>query len=235
MLFQFKQFQVDQSGCAMKINTDGVLLGALVTSASAKTVLDIGAGTGVIAMMIAQRFPDAVIDAVEIDGAAAETAGKNFQGSPFANRLNMYATGFEQYFYSHPERKYDLILSNPPFYINALEAATDKKNLAKHTDRFFFDALVTSAAKQLTNDGEFWLVLPIPTAQLVKQLASQYQLFIKHVVTLHSFADSDAHREIIAFCLSETKTITQRFVIYDAPKVYSEQYRQALKDFFTIF
>src|SRR5271165_4590165 len=108
-MFQFKQFSVDQSGCAMKINTDGVLLGAITDANNPGTILDIGTGTGVIALMLAQRFDTAVIDAVEIDSDAAKTAERNFKGSPFADRLNVYALEFENYFYLFPERKYDLI------------------------------------------------------------------------------------------------------------------------------
>lgn len=235
MLFKFKQFQVDQSGCAMKINTDGVLLGALAGYGAPKTMLDIGTGTGVIAMMMVQRFPDAVVDAVEIDTAAAETAGKNFQNSDLSQKLHIYPMGFEGYFQTYPERKYDLIITNPPFYINSLEATGAKKNLAKHADGFFFEYLIKTIAAQLTANGACWLVLPIPTATLVKQLALMSGLFVRQIITIHSFADSDAHREIISLGLSETKSVPGKFIIYDAPKVYSEQYRECLRDFFTIF
>src|ERR1022692_733889 len=97
-MFQFKQFSVDQSGCAMKINTDGVLLGAIADGDKSVSILDIGTGTGVIALMLAQRFTNAKIDAVEIDTDAAKTAEINFKGSPFADRLTVYASDFENYF-----------------------------------------------------------------------------------------------------------------------------------------
>src|ERR1700689_2349474 len=102
MIFQFKQFTVDQSGCAMKINTDGVLLGAMAEVENPKTILDIGTGTGVIALMLAQRYTDAQIDAIEIDEAAAQTAGRNFEGSPFSERLIIYPMGFESRFDRFP-------------------------------------------------------------------------------------------------------------------------------------
>ena len=142
VLFKFKQFQVDQTGCAMKINTDGVLLGALAGSTTPGSILDIGTGTGVIAMMMAQRFAEAIIDTVEIDNASANTAGRNFEESTFGHRLNIYPIGFETYFQDNPEKKYDLIISNPPFYINSLESPGAKINLAKHTDRYFFESLI---------------------------------------------------------------------------------------------
>src|ERR1035437_1092252 len=121
-MFQFKQFSVDQSGCAMKINTDGVLLGAITDADHPAAILDIGTGTGVIALMLAQRFADAEIDAVEIDPEAAKTAEVNFEASPFADRLNIYASGFEDYFDVYPDRKYNLIVSNPPFYVASLKS-----------------------------------------------------------------------------------------------------------------
>src|SRR3569832_358514 len=119
--FHFKQFNVDQTGCAMKINTDGVLLGALADANSPKTILDIGTGTGVIALMLAQRFTRAKIDAVEIDEQATETAVRNFADSPLAERLTVYPFGFVDFFDKYPGRRYDLIVSNPPFYINSLK------------------------------------------------------------------------------------------------------------------
>jgi len=141
-MFRFKQFSVDQSDCAMKINTDGVLLGAMTDTDKPGTILDIGTGTGVIALMLAQRFKDAKIDAVEIDTEAAKTAESNFKGSPFADRLKVYACGFENYFDLFPEKKYDLILSNPPFYISSLKSPGVKKSLAKHAYIDFFERLI---------------------------------------------------------------------------------------------
>src|ERR1700761_6457123 len=175
-MFRFKQFNVDQTGCAMKINTDGVLLGALAETDHPKTILDIGTGTGVIALMLAQRFGQAQIDAVEIDESAARTANLNFGRSAFANRMQTYTMSFGEFFEQHPEKKYDLIVSNPPFYINSLESPGEKKKLAKHTDEGFFADLLQDAAKHLNDKGTFWLILPLQTAQLVNVIAYQYNL-----------------------------------------------------------
>src|ERR1700750_3408056 len=111
-IFKFKQFDIDQSGCAMKINTDGVLLGALADADKSQSILDIGTGTGVIALMLAQRFTSAKIDAVEIDIRAAKTAELNFKNSIFSERLIIYPTSIES-FDEALENKYDLIISNP--------------------------------------------------------------------------------------------------------------------------
>lgn len=234
-VFKFKQFDVDQAGCAMKINTDGVLLGALTQADNAIRILDIGTGTGVMALMLAQKFPDAVIDAVEIDTVAAETAGRNFENSTFSNRLKIYLTGFELYFEIYSDKQYDLIVSNPPFYINSLKASVSNINLAKHADNDFFDGLIKAVSTHLTADGSCWLILPIQTSVLVKALALQHGLNLQKTINIYSFADVDAHREIIVLGRNKTKSETESFVIYDSPKVYTKQYQDSLMDFFTIF
>lgn len=234
-MFRFKQFNVDQSNCAMKINTDGVLLGALAEADQPKTILDIGTGTGVIALMLAQRFTEAQIDAVEIDELAAETAKRNFDKSPFNTRLSLYYGSIEQYFEKAAIGKYDLIVSNPPFYINSLESPGEKKALAKHADADFFERLVKSSAKHLTDEGLFWLILPVQTAGLVKAIALSIGLNLERAIQIFSYPDSEAHRELLAFNLGGSKHTAGEFVIYDAPKKYSQQYQNTLRPFFTIF
>ena len=219
----------------MKINTDGVLLGALAEADQPETILDIGTGTGVIALMLAQRFPQAQIDAVEIDESAAETAKQNFTNSPFADRLNLYTGDFADFFKGHPHKKYDLIVSNPPFYINSLESPGEKKTLAKHADADFFERLVESAINHLADNGTFGLILPIQTAGLVNDIAKSIGSNLNKTIKVFSYPESEAHREMLVFSLNEIKTDDSRFVIYDAPKVYSQQYQDTLRPFFTIF
>jgi tRNA1Val (adenine37-N6)-methyltransferase len=234
-IFRFKQFNVDQTGCAMKINTDGVLLGALAEADQPKNILDIGTGTGVIALMLAQRFPGTQIDAVEIDEAAAQTAANNFAGSPFADRLKLYTDSFEHYLNQYPDRQYYLIVSNPPFYINSLESPGAKKSLAKHTDEQFFETLISAVAKHLTANGSFWLILPLDTAQLVKDLSSKHEMHTRKIINVLSYPDSAPHREVLVLTWGEERSIDVQFVIYAEPKVYSQQYEEALRPFFTIF
>ncbi len=234
-MFRFKQFSVDQTGCAMKINTDGVLLGALANGNGVKSILDIGTGTGVIALMLAQRFTKATADAIEIDEQAAATAKANFAASPFADRLNTYAESFTAFFEQYPDNKYDLIVSNPPFHINSLTSPENKKKLAKHTDEYFFEQLLKIAAQHLTEKGTCWLILPLQTAQLVNIIAYQYNLNRQKKISVLSYPDSLPHREILVLTLSETLEADGQFVIYAEQKVYSKEYQDKLKDFFTIF
>jgi tRNA1Val (adenine37-N6)-methyltransferase len=232
--FRFKQFNIDQTGCAMKVNTDGVLLGALVNG-KAETFLDIGTGTGVIALMLAQRFPEAIIDGVELDNSAAKTAESNFSNSPFTTRLQLYPLSFQAYFAAHPEQQFDLIVSNPPFYIQSLPSPGVQKAMAKHADDDFFEQLISSAARHLTENGSLWVILPLSTAALVKQLAIANQLHVQQVISIQSYPHTQPHRKILAFGWHQTEPKQQRLIIYNEPKVYSDDYRGLLKDFLTIF
>lgn len=234
-IFRFKQFEVNQSGCAMKINTDGVLLGALTQAADAATILDIGTGTGVIALMLAQRFVNATIDAVEIDSGAAQTAAINFKNSPFAHRLAVTPSSFQQYFDEYPHKRYDVIVSNPPFYIDNLRSPSAQINLAKHTDEVFFEELINHVSRRLNPQGSCWLVLPHTVAQMVRTIAPGFGLHVNQAIGIRSFADSEAHREILVLSPQAEPYIAGDFVIYDAPKIYSAAYEALLKDFFTIF
>ncbi|WP_419701499.1 tRNA1(Val) (adenine(37)-N6)-methyltransferase [Mucilaginibacter sp. NFX135] len=219
----------------MKINTDGVLLGALADADKPLSILDIGTGTGVIALMLAQRFTDAQIDAAEIDESAAKTAGSNFKNSPFADRLTLFPVGFEDFFAGHPDKKYDRIVSNPPFYINSLQSPGVKKNLAKHAGEGFFEELIKTVSNHLTENGTCWLVLPIDTAEVVKAFAVQHQLHLQKVIKVYSFKNDEPHREILALGFYAIESDEERLVIYDEPKVYSRQYQEVLKGFLTIF
>jgi tRNA1Val (adenine37-N6)-methyltransferase len=234
-MFHFKQFSVDQTGCAMKINTDGVLLGAMVKADNPQHILDIGTGTGVISLMLAQRFDTALIDAVEIDEVAAATAAKNFANSPFQNRLNVHSESFQRFFDKWQDKKYDLIVSNPPFYIHSLKSATGNKNVAKHADGNFFSDLITGVAAHLTPTAVCCLVLPLQTALLVRELVRTNNLYLHKIIYLYSFKDVKAHREIIAFGPMKREFSENEFVIYDEPNVYSKEYRNVLRDFLTVF
>ncbi|PAW94171.1 hypothetical protein CKK33_11990 [Mucilaginibacter sp. MD40] len=230
-IFKFKQFDVDQTGCAMKVNTDGVLLGALANGTTARRILDIGAGTGVVALMLAQLFTQAYVDSVEIDDNAADTAANNFANSKFAERLQLFKGDF-----ANLERKeYDLIVSNPPFFIDSLTSAKQNKTLARHTDSSFFDRLVRFAAENLSANGICQLILPVATADLVKGILVANSLHLQDVINIRSFAADVPHREIITFGKADETIDPTDVVIYEAPKVYTTQYTFLLKDFLTIF
>ncbi|MHB1178789.1 MAG: tRNA1(Val) (adenine(37)-N6)-methyltransferase [Daejeonella sp.] len=235
-VFQFKQFCVDQTHCGMKVNTDAALLGALAEMHHPRRILEIGTGTGVIALMIAQRYPESTIDAVEIDESAAKTAGLNFKNSPFGDRINLVASSFEKYFETMPGKKYDLIVSNPPYFINALKSHEAAKNLARHTDVSFFEDLISGSAQHLSQQGLIYLILPLDTAQLVVKISAERgNLSVRKQILIHSFPVSEPYRCILVLGFERSEPEHRNFIIYDAQNVYSDEYRILLKDYLTIF
>lgn len=230
--FRFKAFSVDQSGCAMKINTDGVLIGAVASMASPGRILDVGTGTGVIAMMLAQRYPGALVDAVEIDPSAAATAGKNFEASPFASRLSIYAEDIVAF---ESKSGYDLIISNPPFFVNDLKNPEQRKRLARHADEDFFEALIRKVATLLNPGGQFWLILPVKQAEALVVQAVLYKLFPGRIIHVHSDESKPEIRLVICFSFANAAPVHEDFYIYAAQGVYTDAYISLLKDFFLAF
>lgn len=234
-IFHFKEFKVDQTDCAMKVNTDGVLLAALVQAKNPQRILDIGTGTGLISLMLAQRFETASIDAVEIDEKAAKRAGINFKESPFASQLTSIHSSIEDFFSSINE-SYDLIISNPPFFINSLKSEDFTKEIARHTSQDFFENILDQSVIKLGNNGCLAMILPIETSILIENLVKKNpNLHLNEIIMIQSFDDSKPHRKILKIGLDPTELNLNKFVIYEAQGIYSSEYQNVLKDFFTIF
>lgn len=231
-IFRFKQFEVDQSDCAMKINTDGVLLGAMAQHASPKRILDIGTGTGVIALMLAQRFPDAQVHAVEVDEQASATAGRNFQNSVFNRRLTNSNSSIEQY---DNTEQFDLIVSNPPFFVNDYKNAEPKKEIARHASDTFFAELIRKVDMLLNENGCFWFVLPIKQAEELVKRGWKYGLFLQKMIRLHSDAAKPEFRRIICLGRVQSNLVEEDFIIYEGEKKYTKAYELLLKDFFLAY
>jgi tRNA1Val (adenine37-N6)-methyltransferase len=234
-IFRFKKFQIDQQGCAMKINTDGVILGA-VADFSPEAVnfrgLDIGTGTGVIAMMLAQRFEHAEIHAIEIDNAAAGAAQVNFINSPFKDRLSIIFDDVTSYSFSS---QYDLIVSNTPYFINDLKSFEAKKRIARHAADSFFEKLILKSSQLLSDDGLLWLILPLKQAELVLSLGLEHSLYLVYEISIHSDSSKPVIRKIICLGKRNTETKKETFYIYESEQVYTEAYKLLLKDFFLAF
>lgn len=231
-IFKFKQFEVDQTGCAMRINTDGVLLAASVACNHPAKILDIGTGTGVIALMLAQRFSEAEIDAVEIDDQAAEAAKGNAARSKFSNRINVFNVAFE---YFSADWKYDLIVSNPPFFVNDLKNEEQRKGIARHADVDFFEMLIRKSAELLTESGKLYLVLPVKQALEVERLGALINLSVSEKIYMHSDKDKPVFRVMICLEPGITKLVEHDFYIYESDKVHTQAYHTLLKDFFLAF
>jgi len=232
-IFRFKRFEVDQAGCAMRINTDGVLLGAMADFDQPLKILDIGTGTGVIALMLAQRFASAAIDAVEIDGSAASAASINSLNAPFSDRMKIYHTAIEDY---QTLSRYDLIVSNPPFFVNDLKNKEKRKEIARHTHADFFELLLCKAAALMSSRGVFWLVLPVKQAEKVIRYAVLRQLFPVKIIHIYSDKTKVAFRQIVCLgFMPQMPVIHEHFYIYETEGVYTSEYRDLLKDYFLAF
>ncbi|SEN51740.1 tRNA1Val (adenine37-N6)-methyltransferase [bacterium A37T11] len=234
-IFRFKRFKIDQSGSAMKVNTDGVLLGAIAGNKIMDHVLEIGTGTGLVSLMLAQRFEGANIQAVEIDEDAARQAKKNFTQSPFAARLDSIHTDFKNY---EPKVGYDLIVSNPPYFINSLKNSNARKAIARHSSATFYDDLLQYAIKWLNPLGKLALIMPITIREnLAEKLSGYNNLNIQEELFIRSFPTTKPIRVLVHIIKGtpSAPVMTTDFTIYQNRNEPSEAYQELLKDFFLAF
>ncbi|QNK63305.1 methyltransferase [Pedobacter sp. PAMC26386] len=231
-VFKFKHFEVNQVGCAMKINTDGVLLAAIANHASPRNILDIGTGTGVIALMLAQRFGAAQVKAVEIDESAAQAASKNCLNSPFSARTTVDHSAFEEF---KSDLKYEMIVSNPPYFVNDLKNQEKRKEIARHADEDFFELLLRKTAGLLTEDGLLWLILPVKQAEEVVVNAVLQKLFPSKIIHVYSDCTKAPFRQIICLGFDDQPPLQEHVYIYEAQNLYTEQYKYLLRDFLLAF
>jgi len=233
-VFRFKQFEVDQGGCAMKINTDGVLLGAWARRAGALRILDIGTGTGVIAMMLAQAHRRARVEAVEIDRTAAEQAAKNFARSPFRERLRVFERSFVDF---RPERPYDLIVSNPPFHTRSLHSPDERRKVAKHADSSFFEQLFAFVSDSLADDGIFSYIVAASLADRIAEenLLERNGLFCQAVLNVSVYPDRPAIRKIVSAGRERTVVSRRDLSIYAEPGVHSSDHKACLAPYFLAY
>jgi len=226
--FQFQQFRVNQDRCAMKISTDAILLGSLAKAENPSKILDIGAGTGVIALMLAQRFPSSAVTALEIDADAAEQAGQNFRANPFSERMRL-CLGRVQDFLS--EDKFDLIVSNPPFFPDHLKSPDTKRNRALHTDELSFAELIGNTARLLSTTGSFWVILPPRQMLDLEELARQSGLFLFEKVRVRDNLQKPIYREIAGFSASPTSKTEVELTLKDEGLAYTPAYSALLSGF----
>ena len=228
-IFRFKQFSVDQSNCTMKINTDGVLLAAMHAK-PAQWILDVGTGTGVIAMMLAQKYPQAKVVGLEIDQASAQQAAQNFAKSSFSERLTAVHSDIKNY---NPDQAFDIVISNPPFFLNALQNPLPSKSLARHTNEAFFDNLLAFSAQYLSSQGSLHCILPTDTADRLADASKDFGLHLQKEVSISSFRDSPVIRKIVQLGKEAVQRIERDdFYIYEEQKVYSKAYKKLLQPYF---
>nr|WP_321227185.1 methyltransferase [uncultured Psychroserpens sp.] len=230
--FQFKQFSVNQDQCAMKIGTDGVLLGAWTSIESNPfSVLDIGSGTGVLSLMLAQRCDAQVIEALEIDDNAYEQCVDNFEQSPWNDRLFCYHASLEE-FAEEIEDKYDLIICNPPFYSENYKTESTQRDLARFQDAMPFEHLLESVATLLSEEGIFSVVIPFSEEKKFITLASQVSLFPKQILHVRGNPSAEIKRSLIEFSFVQKNLEIKELIIETARHHYTEDYINLTANFY---
>ena len=234
--FKFKQFTVWHDRCAMKVGTDGVLLGAWcpVCSQAKIKVLDVGTGSGLIALMLAQRLQGAQITAIDIDAGAVEQAKYNFSVSPWADRLNCQQISLQDL---EGEGVYDLIVSNPPYFQDSLKNPDNQRAMARHTDTLSYNELLANGARLLTNDGILALVLPIEAESKIIVLAKSYGLFPTHITHVYPKPGKATKRLLIALSpnspiVSVTDRVPDSLTLESENEPRSEAYKELTKEFY---
>ena len=229
--FRFKQFAVEQDDVAMKVGTDGVLLGAWADCDGAKQILDIGTGTGVIALMLAQRNIEAEIQAVEIDEIATKRARSNFDMSPWSERLDVECCAVQEFI---PSEKFDLIISNPPYFVDSLLSPDAKRSTARHTHDLSFEELDKAVCRLLADDGRFALILP--TTEFEKYLTVTH-LHLARRCDVFPKVGADVKRVMAEFTKCETAALQHETITIEQDKRgdYTDEYRALTKDFYLKF
>lgn len=225
--FQFKDFSVQQVANTHKIGTDSMLLGAFIDASKHKMGLDIGAGTGVLALMIAQRNPTIHLTCLEIDQRSAEECASNVKQSPWTNRINTQHVDFTRYSAPH---QFDLIFTNPPFYF--ADNSTGGDNLrTKHTTIDKLAEWLNKIKELLTHEGEFWVIWPNETSDTVIDIASNNKLFISKKIAIYSKANK-LSRYILCFRRNQKSVLEEEtFIIRNDDNSYSSDYYLLTSDF----
>lgn len=229
--FRFKQFTVEQNKTAMKVGTDGVLLGAWTTVDGTRRILDVGTGTGLIALMLAQRNSKARIVAIDIDNAAVEQATENFINSPWKERLNASLVDFKDF--PLEGETFDLIVSNPPFFKESLKPALKSRALARHDHLLSHEVLIDKSAELLTDDGRLCVILPYVEGSVFIALAAKKGLFCSRKTNVFPKPDSEIKRLLLEFSRIKSEFVEERLVIEDKGRHgYSKEYLSLTGDYY---
>lgn len=233
--FHFKQFNIYDDQCAMKVGTDGVLLGAWADFSNAKTILDIGTGTGLIAIMMAQRTSSrAIIDAVEIDDNAVSQAKENIAQSPWSNSIKLFHAAIQD-FKPIPLKTYDLIISNPPFFLSGSKSDQASRNKARHTELLTHTDLLLAVERLLSDNGDFSLILPKNEGYQFINEARNYGLCAKQIVEVKPKLDKPVERLLIELSHGNSKTSKSTLIIqYEKRNHFTPEYIALTKQFYTI-
>jgi tRNA1Val (adenine37-N6)-methyltransferase len=232
--FAFKQFYIRHARSAMKVGTDGVLLGAWADVEGMQHALDIGAGSGLIAIMLAQRAAAAHIDAVEIDEAAADEAAENMASSPFGDRLRCFPLPIQDFVPPPPMGQYDLVVSNPPFFSGGVLSFNESRKVVRHTVKLPHNELLLAVQRLLAPQGRFCLILPLLEGLRFEELALQYGLYVNRRCSVHPREGQPVNRLLLQFTLRRPAAITEeKLAIYQAEsQSWTHAYCELTRDFY---
>lgn len=224
--FKFKQFDVLQSDTLQKIGTDAMVLGAITCHDAPKNILDVGTGTGVIALMLAQSFPAAHVLGLDIDERACDLAQANFRNSPFSSRLKTVSTSFLDF---ESTEKFDLIVSNPPYFNTTMYSDNEQRNLARHEGEMTLVKLLNHAAELLNETGKVWLILPAErTEELLAD--STVDLFLSKRIEIYGKPNKHV-RDILIYGKEVGVCVVESLTIREESGIYSEEYKELTAEF----
>nr|WP_321358646.1 methyltransferase [uncultured Draconibacterium sp.] len=232
--FQFKQFRIEQRRSAMKVGIDGILLGAWADVHDCNTILDIGTGTGLIALMLAQRS-QAQITAIEIEKNAAKESAENVAASPWNNRVEVQNVSLQK-FAAETTSQFDLIVSNPPYFQNSLKAGNESRSLARHTDSLPLADLAKLSAELLSVKGRLAVILPVDAALRFIELARLQKLYPVRFTKVSPYQQKDPHRYLMEFSKHQQDWETNSIAIRKNPEGdYSDEFKFLCKEFYLLF
>lgn len=233
--FKFKYFTVYHDKCAMKVGTDGVLLGAWASISNCRNVVDVGTGSGLIALMLAQRNPEIRVLGIDIDANAALQASENFISSPFSKRLEARNSSFDEWVDSSRE-KVDAIISNPPFFATSLQSPDVGRTLARHNDTLPLQKLFAGTKRKLTDNGLLSLILPYNQKIKAVKIAESLRFSLSRITTVYPTPNSQPKRVLLEFVLQSVNVFHEdEIVIEKARHEYSSDFVSLLKDFYLDF
>lgn len=228
--FKFKQFTVYHDRCAMKVGTDGVLLGAWAPVDNVEKTLDVGTGTGLIALQLAQRNREMKITAIDIDSDAAMQAQENISRSPWADRVEVICCDFRNY---APSERFNLIVSNPPYFVDALKCPDKQRNAARHTDTLSYDVLFFHAADLLCEHGIVSLIIPSEIEKTVREIAQNYHFYPVKCLRVVTKPGKPCRRVLLNFSLQQPDSCQEgTLCIEHEHHNYTPEYIALTKDFY---
>ena len=227
--FRFKQFTIWHDKCAMKVGTDGVLLGAWAQVENAATILDVGTGSGLVALMLAQRAANACVVAVEIDPIAAEQAKENAALSRWGDRIHVDCVDFNSF---QTDVKFDLIVSNPPYFSHSLNCPDSRRAMARHAGNLSCGSLLEKSAALLSSSGKVALVLPTGAVADVHGKAVSLGLHLLHRTYVRTVPHADPKRVLLAFSREASELMEDELVIESSEHAYTSQFVGLMKDFY---